>query len=44
MTEKNIIDQSTTPLTVSSLAIHLRACDLEVGQTVLVHLVMSKLG
>jgi aminoglycoside 3-N-acetyltransferase len=44
MSEKNTIDRSTTPLTVTSLTEHLRACGLAEGQTVLVHMAMSKLG
>jgi aminoglycoside 3-N-acetyltransferase len=44
MAEKTIIDRSTTPLTVTSLAEQLRNCGLAAGQTVLVHLAMSKLG
>jgi aminoglycoside 3-N-acetyltransferase len=44
MTEKEIVERSATPLTVTSLAEHLRACGLEEGQTVLVHMAMSKLG
>jgi aminoglycoside 3-N-acetyltransferase len=44
VSEKDIILRSATPLTVSSLAEQLRACGLAEGQTVLVHLAMSKLG
>jgi aminoglycoside 3-N-acetyltransferase len=44
MSEKNIIERTTTPLTVTSLTEQLRACGLAEGQTVLVHLAMSKLG
>jgi aminoglycoside 3-N-acetyltransferase len=44
MTEKNIIERTTIPLTVTSLTEHLRDCGLAEGQTVLVHLAMSKLG
>ena len=44
MSEKNIIERTATPLTVTSLTEQLRACGLAEGQTVLVHLAMSKLG
>jgi aminoglycoside 3-N-acetyltransferase len=44
MPEKNVIARTTTPLTVTSLTEQLRACGLAEGQTVLVHLAMSKLG
>ena len=44
MAEKNIITRSTTPVTVTSLTEQLRACGLATGQTVLVHMAMSKLG
>jgi aminoglycoside 3-N-acetyltransferase len=44
MSEKNVINRTATPLTVTSLTEKLRACGLEEGQTVLVHLAMSKLG
>ena len=44
MSEKNIIDRTATPLTVPSLTEQLRSCGLAEGQTVLVHLAMSKLG
>ena len=44
MSEKNVVDRTATPLTVSSLAEKLRACGLAEGQTVLVHMAMSKLG
>lgn len=44
MSEKNIVDRTVAPLTATSLAEHLRRCGLEEGQTVLVHLAMSKLG
>jgi aminoglycoside 3-N-acetyltransferase len=44
MSEKSVIERTATPLTVSSLAESLRACGLAEGQTVLVHLAMSKLG
>lgn len=38
------IQPSTYPLTSASLAARLRACGLAAGQTVLVHMAMSKLG
>jgi aminoglycoside 3-N-acetyltransferase len=44
MSEKSVIDRTVTPLTVTSLTEQLRSCGLEEGQTVLVHLAMSKLG
>jgi aminoglycoside 3-N-acetyltransferase len=44
MSEEKIIDRTTAPLTVTALTEHLRACGLVEGQTVLVHLAMSKLG
>jgi aminoglycoside 3-N-acetyltransferase len=44
MSLKNIIERTITPLTVTSLTDQLRACGLAEGQTVLVHLAMSKLG
>ena len=44
MPEKDVIERTVTPLTVTSLAEQLRACGLAEGQTVLVHLAMSKLG
>jgi aminoglycoside 3-N-acetyltransferase len=44
MAEEKIIRRTTTPLTVTALAERLRACGLAEGQTVLVHLSMSKLG
>ena len=44
MPEKEIIDRTTTPLTVTSLTEQLRACGLAEGQTILVHMAMSKLG
>jgi aminoglycoside 3-N-acetyltransferase len=44
MPEENVVDRTTAPLTVASLADHLRTCGLEEGQTVLVHMAMSKLG
>lgn len=39
-----IIEQTGYPLTSGSLAVKLRACGLKPGQTVLVHMAMSKLG
>jgi len=44
MSEKKVIERTATPLTVTSLADRLRSCGLAKGQTVLVHLTMSKLG
>jgi aminoglycoside 3-N-acetyltransferase len=44
MPEKNIIDRTAAPLTVISLTKQLLACGLAEGQTVLVHMAMSKLG
>ncbi len=44
MSEKSVIERTTVPLTVTSLSEHLRACGLAEGQTVLVHMAMSKLG
>jgi aminoglycoside 3-N-acetyltransferase len=44
MSEKDIIDGSAAPLTVASLTEQLWACGLVEGQTVLVHMAMSKLG
>lgn len=44
MSERNVIDRTCAPLTVSSLTGKLRACGLAEGQTVLVHLAMSRLG
>lgn len=44
MSKKNVIDHTTIPLTVTSLAEQLQACGLVEGQSVLVHLAMSKLG
>lgn len=44
MSEKDVIERTQTPLTVDSLCERLHACGLERGQTVLVHLAMSKLG
>lgn len=44
MSEEALITRTETPLTVVSLADKLRACGLAEGQTVLVHMAMSKLG
>jgi aminoglycoside 3-N-acetyltransferase len=44
MSEQTIVERTSTPLTVPSLTEKLRACGLAEGQTVLVHLAMSKLG
>ena len=44
MSEKKVVDRSAAPLTVTVLAEQLRACGLAEGQTVLVHMAMSKLG
>jgi aminoglycoside 3-N-acetyltransferase len=44
MPEKDVIDRTATPLTVTSLCERLLACGLAEGQTVLVHMAMSKLG
>ncbi|MEM7035305.1 MAG: AAC(3) family N-acetyltransferase, partial [Chloroflexota bacterium] len=44
MSEKKVIDRSKTPLTVQSLTQQLQTCGLTEGQTVLVHIAMSKLG
>jgi aminoglycoside 3-N-acetyltransferase len=44
MSEINTMDRSTTPLTVTTLAKQLQACGLAEGQTVLVHMAMSKIG
>ena len=44
MSEEDVIRRTGTPLTVASLSARLRECGLESGQTVLVHLAMSKLG
>ncbi len=44
MSEETIIGRTKTPLTVTTLTEKLRACGLAEGQTVLVHLAMSKLG
>jgi len=44
MSEKNIIDRTAAPLTVTTLSEQLRSCGLAEGQSVLVHMAMSKLG
>ena len=44
MSEQEVIERTVTPLTASSLAGKLRACGLAEGQTVLVHMAMSRLG
>lgn len=44
MSEKDVIERTATPLTVTLLTEKLQACGLAKGQTVLVHLAMSKLG
>ncbi len=44
MSEATVVHQTTTPLTIESLAEKFRACGLASGQTVLVHTAMSKLG
>lgn len=44
MSEEKLHQQVETPLTVASLADRLRACGMASGQTVLVHMAMSKLG
>jgi aminoglycoside 3-N-acetyltransferase len=44
MSEANIIEQTTAPLTVESLAAQFSELGLAAGQTVLVHSAMSKLG
>ena len=44
MPEKDIIDRTDTPLTVASLTDKLRENGLAEGQTVIVHMAMSKLG
>ncbi len=44
MSEEAIIEGTDFPLTVESLAAALQGCGLAAGQTVLVHLAMSKLG
>jgi aminoglycoside 3-N-acetyltransferase len=42
--ERDAIERTAAPLTVTSLAAQLRACGLAEGQAVLAHLAMSKLG
>ena len=44
MSEKETVDRTKEPLTVTSLAAKLRNHGLAEGQTVLVHMAMSKLG
>jgi aminoglycoside 3-N-acetyltransferase len=44
MSEKNTVERTAAPLTVTSLAESLRRYGLAEGQTVLVHMAMSKLG
>lgn len=44
MSERDVVERTPNPLTVDALAEQLRACGLAPGQTVLVHLAMSKLG
>lgn len=44
MSEKDTIEQSASPLTVASLTENLQMCGLAEGQTVIVHMAMSKLG
>lgn len=44
MSERNMIDRNRAPLTVQSFSERLRVCGLTEGQTVLVHMAMSKLG
>jgi aminoglycoside 3-N-acetyltransferase len=44
MSEKNIIERTAAPLTVTTLSEQLRSCGLAEGQSVLVHMAMSKLG
>ena len=44
MSERSVIERTSTPVTVASLTDQLRACGLAEGQTVLVHMAMSKLG
>jgi aminoglycoside 3-N-acetyltransferase len=39
-----MIDRRNSPLTADSLTEHLRSCGMAEGQTVIVHLAMSKLG
>jgi aminoglycoside 3-N-acetyltransferase len=44
MSEREVIQRTNFPLTVQSLAEHLRECGVTAGQTVLVHMAMSKLN
>jgi aminoglycoside 3-N-acetyltransferase len=44
MSEENVIADTTAPLSVAALAEQLQACGLAEGQTVLVHMALSKLG
>jgi aminoglycoside N3'-acetyltransferase len=44
MSEADLIARPPFPLTAQSLAEQLRACGLRVGQTVLVHMALSRLG
>lgn len=44
MSEQKTIDRTKEPLTVTSLTKALQACGLAAGQTVIVHMAMSKLG
>lgn len=44
MTKREITGNTDMPLTVASLTNHLRACGLAKGQTIIVHMAMSKLG
>ena len=44
MSEKSIIENTTTPLTIDTLRDELHRCGVTEGQTLLVHLALSKLG
>ncbi|MEM7335585.1 MAG: AAC(3) family N-acetyltransferase [Chloroflexota bacterium] len=44
MPSQGVIEQTKEPLTVTTLIQHLHRCGVEEGQTILVHLAMSKLG
>ncbi|MAF12403.1 AAC(3) family N-acetyltransferase [Candidatus Poribacteria bacterium] len=44
MPEQDVVERTDVPLTAASLADQLRACGMAVGQTVLAHVAMSKLG
>lgn len=44
MSEADLVARTPFPLTAQSLAEQLRACGLRAGQTVLVHMAMSRLG